>query len=302
MIGDLLRLDGRTVVVAGAGGGGIGTAVCVAAAELGAAVVGIDLEQAPLSAAEDAVVAAGGRFHGVLADVRVKDEVDAAVASGIDAFGGVDGLVHVVGGQRPEHWHPLAGYPVATLDEVLDLNLRSALLTSQAVAEHLLDTGRPGSIVHVASVAAFVAAPFSLGYGVAKAGLVSLTKTAAVEWGRHGIRVNAVAAGTIRTPHSRGNDADDAERDAVLSLKRRGDPTELAGAVMFVLSDLGGFVTGQTIVVDGGSLIRASYLDTDDVPVFMESPEIRGRLSRSTTAGPSSSSGRASPSTRTGDG
>ena len=228
--------------------------------------------------AEAATTDGGGTFLGVRTDVRVKDEVDAAIDAAVDTFGSIDGLVHVVGGQQPHHWQPLDEFPMSNLDEVLDLNLRSALLTSQSAARSMVASGRSGTIVHIASIAAFFAAPFSMAYGVAKAGLLSLTRTAALEWGRHGIRVNAVAAGTIRTPHSRGDDAADADRDAVLPLKRRGTPEELAGAVMFLLSDLGGFVTGQTIVVDGGSTIRPSYLGPDDIAVFMEDGELRRRL------------------------
>ncbi|ONH28696.1 SDR family NAD(P)-dependent oxidoreductase [Pseudofrankia asymbiotica] len=275
MIGDLLRLDGRTIVVAGAGGGGIGTAVCTAAAELGANVVGLDAEAAALAAAEAAVP---GPFHGVIVDVRRKDEVDAAFADAIAAFGSVDGLVHVVGGQRPHHWQPADDFPLADLDDVLDLNLRSALLTSQAAARAMTTAGQGGSIVHIASVAAFFAAPYSLAYSAAKAALISLTRTTAAEWGPRDIRVNAVATGTIRTPHSRGNDTADQARDAVLALGRRGTPRELAGAVMFLLSDLAGFVTGQALTVDGGSTIRPSYLGPDNVPVFMEDGDLRRRL------------------------
>jgi NAD(P)-dependent dehydrogenase (short-subunit alcohol dehydrogenase family) len=277
MIGDRFRLDGRTVVVAGAGGGGIGTAVCAAVAELGGNVAGLDIDKAALAGAEAAVA---GPFLGVIADVRAKDEVDAAMAEAVAAFGSVDGLVHVVGGQQPRHWQPVDEFPLADLDEVLDLNMRAAILTSQAAARAMKDSGRGGSIVHIASVAAFFAAPFNMGYSVAKAALLSVTKTMAAEWGPESIRVNAVATGTIRTPHSRGNDEADPARDAVLPLRRRGTPQELAGAVMFLLSDLSGFVTGQTIVVDGGSTIRPSYLGPDDIPVFMEDGDLRRRLLR----------------------
>jgi 3-oxoacyl-[acyl-carrier protein] reductase len=278
VIGDKLRLDGRTILVAGAGGGGIGTSACRGAAELGANVVGIDIAEGPLGEAETATLAGGGRFHGVVADVCSKEEVVAAVAAAAEAFGSVDGLVHVVGGQRPHHWHTLDGYPESTIDEVFALNFKSAFMTSQSVAEHMIRAGHGGAIAQVASVAALVAAPYSMAYGAAKAALVSMTKTMAVEWGRHGIRVNAIAAGTIATPHSRGGDLVDAERDVVLPLKRRGTPDELAGTALFAISDLAGFITGQTIVVDGGSTVRPSYLDEHDIPVFMEDGEIRRGL------------------------
>jgi NAD(P)-dependent dehydrogenase (short-subunit alcohol dehydrogenase family) len=187
-------------------------------------------------------------------------------------------MVHVVGGQRLEHWHSIDGYPATNLDEVFNLNVRSALLTSQAAAREMMAAGRPGSIVHISSVASFFAAPYSLAYGVAKAGLNSMTRTMAVEWGSQGVRVNGIAAGTIRTPNSRGVDEGNSERDAVLPLKRRGTPEELASAVMFMLSDLSTFVTGQTLAVDGGSMVRPSYLGPDDVPVFVEDGELRRRL------------------------
>jgi NAD(P)-dependent dehydrogenase (short-subunit alcohol dehydrogenase family) len=278
MIGPRIRLDGRVVLVAGAGGGGIGTSVCRAAAELGASVAGIDFDESALVVAEDAVTREGGNFLGINADVRRKDEVDAAVAAVVEAFGNVDGLVHVVGGEQPRHWDRLDNFQLMHLDEVFDLNVRSAFLTSQAVARQMIAKGNGGSIVHISSIAAGFAAPFNAAYALAKSGLQSLTRSMAVEWGRHGVRVNAVAAGTISTPHSRGNDAADEQRDSVLALKRRGTPEELAAAVIFVLTDLGSFVTGQVITVDGGSEIRPSYLGPDDLPVFMEDGDLRHRL------------------------
>jgi NAD(P)-dependent dehydrogenase (short-subunit alcohol dehydrogenase family) len=284
MIGDRVRLDDRTIVVAGAGGGGIGTAVCRAAVELGANVVGIDIDQDALAEAEVAAASpldgGGRRFHGVLADVCDQDDVDRAFLEAVVTFGSVDGMVHVVGGQRAEHWHSLDGYPPRNLDAVFNLNVRSALLTSQAAAKAMTIAGRPGSIVHISSVASYFAAPYSLAYGVAKAALNSMTRTMAVEWGSRGVRVNGIAAGTIRTPHSRGDDQSNSERDGVLPLKRRGTPEELASAVMFMLSDLSSFVTGQTLAVDGGSMVRPSYLGPDDIPVFVEDGELRQRLAQ----------------------
>jgi NAD(P)-dependent dehydrogenase (short-subunit alcohol dehydrogenase family) len=274
---DRLGLTGRTVVVSGAGGGGIGTAVCRACAESGAAVVGLDISESALDLARQAVKEVGADFVGLIADVRHKEAVDQAFDEADKAFGGIDGLVNVVGGQQRHHWQPLLDFPLKDLDEILDLNLRSIILTSQAAARAMVASGRGGSIVSVASVAALTATPYSAGYGIAKAGLVSLIRTMAVEWGRYGIRANAIAPGTIRTPNDRAGDSDDIA-DQVLALKRRGSADELANAVLFALSELSSFVTGQVLVVDGGSLIRASYLDADDIPVFMRDPEIRARL------------------------
>jgi NAD(P)-dependent dehydrogenase (short-subunit alcohol dehydrogenase family) len=276
LIGDRFRLDGRTVVVAGAGGGGIGTAVCVAAAELGANVVGIDVNADAIEGAPFDQPA----FHGIVADVRDKAQVEAAMREGEERFGPVDGLVHVAGGQRPRHWQPVEDLALEDFDDVFDLNARAALVTSQAAAKAMMRVGRRGSIVHIASVTALFASPYSAAYGAAKASMLSLTRTMAVEWGARGIRVNAIGTGTIRTPKSRGGDIDNGERDAVLPLKRRGRPEEVAAAAAFLLSDLSSFVTGHTLVVDGGSSIRPSYLGPDNLPVFVEHGEIRRRLAQ----------------------
>jgi NAD(P)-dependent dehydrogenase (short-subunit alcohol dehydrogenase family) len=277
VIVERIRMDGRVAVVAGAGGGGIGTEICRAAAEAGASVAGIDNDEAHIGLARAAVEDAGSKFLGIVADVRDQHDVERAFASTVAAFGRVDSVVNVVGGNQPRHWERMVDFPLEAFDEVLDLNLRYAVLTSQAAARRMINAGRGGSVVHVVSVAGLTSSAYNAAYGAGKAALISLTRTMAVEWGRFGIRVNAVAPGTIRTPHDNAG-ADTSERDQVIALKRRGTAEELASAVLFVLSDLGSFVTGQTIVVDGGSLVRPSYLDHDDLPVFMQNAEIRERL------------------------
>jgi NAD(P)-dependent dehydrogenase (short-subunit alcohol dehydrogenase family) len=278
-IADRFSLQDRVVVVAGGGGGGIGTAVCRAAAELGAVVAVLDIDQQLLDLARTAVEAAGGRFAGHVVDVRSKSEVDAAFASVVDAVGRVDGLVNVVGGEQRYHWGRMLDFDMTHFDEVLNLNARYTVLTASAAARHMMAADRPGSIVHISSTAAFSATPKQMAYGAAKAALLSITRTMAVEWGPHGIRVNAIAPGTISTPRDHaGAVSDGSDGTGVLPLRRRGSGEELASAVMFMLSDLSSFVTGQTLLVDGGALLRRADLDAEDISVFVKDEEIRSRL------------------------
>jgi NAD(P)-dependent dehydrogenase (short-subunit alcohol dehydrogenase family) len=267
MAGVEIDLNNRTFVVAGAGGGGIGTAIAGLLTRAGARIVGLDNDPERLALAPVAETR--------VVDVRDAGALDAALAD----VGALDGLVHVVGGLRIDQWAPTDRLSVETFDAVLALNLRAALTTSQAVAQRLIETQRSGTIVYIASIAGLSAMPYGAAYAVAKAGLIALARTQAVEWGALGIRVNAVAGGTIRTPKSESEGASNRPEDmATIPLGRRGTPDEIAGAALFLCSNLAAFVTGQTIAVDGGASVKPSFVDDENLPVFVRDPAMRARI------------------------
>lgn len=272
-----LSLEGRAVVVVGAGGGGIGTAIARLVASEGALVVAVDRDAAALEPALAAIESVGGR--------ALRCVVDASTAAGareiFELAGGqaasLHGLVNVVGGMTQAHWASLLDCSEANLDDLLRTNLKVAFLTSQAFARAQRAAKRGGSIVQIATIAALQGMPFGAGYATAKAGLLALARTMALEWGPLGLRVNAVAPGTIQVPKNAGS-GETAQDRAVIPMGRRGRPEDIAGAVLFLLSDLSAWITGQLLPVDGGASIRPGYLDETGLPVFVRDPALRRRL------------------------
>jgi NAD(P)-dependent dehydrogenase (short-subunit alcohol dehydrogenase family) len=248
---ETLRLEGRTALVTGASRG-IGRQAALTLAAAGATVVLAarsvedlgEVAAARRAGAPDAIVA--------VTDVLDEEAVQAAVGTAVDATGRLDVVVNVAGGQgftayvadtRTEGW-----------DKVLGLNLRSVFLGSKAAMAHLPPGG---SIVNVASIAGFTASPGLAAYGAAKAGVIALTRTLAVEAAPHGVRVNCLAPGWVRTELTRRMWSDPETSRALVAqipLGRWADVEELAGPLLLLASDAGSYITGATLVVDGGLL------------------------------------------------
>ncbi|MEU0934694.1 SDR family oxidoreductase [Embleya sp. NPDC005971] len=284
MIAERIRLAGRTVIVSGAGGGGIGTTCARGLLEAGATVLGVDRDAERLAAieAELADTAGLGGSPGTLltvcADVSTAEGVAAVVERAAAAPGELYGLVNVVGGSLLPHWAPALDFDRAQWDQSFDLNLHHVMWLSQAVARHLVEHEAPGSIVTINSTGGVVAAPYHVGYGTAKAAVLGLTRTLALEWGRYGIRVNGVAAGSITTPRATTTAADPALAGRGVPLRRRGTPADVAAAVLFLISDLSAYTTGAVIPVEGGALHRLGLFDEDNVPVHVSNPQILARI------------------------
>jgi 3-oxoacyl-[acyl-carrier protein] reductase len=251
-------LDGKNVLVIGGGGGGIGRAITrgLAAAGAAVAVADVDRERAEEAAAE--VAATGTKALGLTGDVRSREEIDGLVTRAAEELGGLDVLVTVVGGQ-------LAFVPATPLHEttdedwdlMFDLNLRYVAWAVRAALRVFLAQGRGGTIVSVGSIAGFAGSPMQAAYGAAKAGLASLARSVAAEYSRQGIRMNLVTCGPIATPVARA-----AQTDTGLEwvpMGRPGESREVADAVVFLGSPLSSYVSGQSLVVDGGATAVGPY-------------------------------------------
>lgn len=272
-----IDFSGRVALVVGGGGGGIGTAVCRRLAEAGADVIAVSAVADHVAATTQDVEAISRRASGQIADVTDFDALRAAIDRGADDIGAPDLVVNVVGGATPEHWHRLTEFPIESFDHLMTTNLRYAFVACQHVAASMIERDATGAIVNISSIASR-GQPLLSAYGAAKAGLDSLTRSMAMEWGRHGIRANTLAPGTINTPRS-GRDPDEVDPLAeAITLRRRGRPDDIADVTLFLLSDLAGYVTGQTIDVDGGPSRGA--LDDSDLPIFVTNDAIRSRFER----------------------
>jgi glucose 1-dehydrogenase len=263
----LRGLEGKNVLVTG-GSSGIGQAIAVRFAEYGANVA-INYLRRPEEAAgtEEQVQACvskvqreGVRDVLVQGDVSSEDDVVRMVADAVQGLGGVDVLVNNAGIQISRPTEELSS---DDFDRVLAVNLRGAFMCAREAIRHFLAAGKPGSIVNISSVHQLIPKPGYLGYSASKGGMQNLTRTLALEYAGRGIRVNGIGPGATVTPINRAWIDDPEKRRQVeehIPMQRAGDADEMAGVTAFLASDDAGYITGQTIFVDGGLTLYPSFL------------------------------------------
>ena len=251
MAHSLFDLTGKTAVVVG-GTSGIGLAMAIGLAESGADVVATSRRAEQVEEAAQAIEAKCRRALRLTSDVGDRASLQALLDGTLKEFGKVDILINSAGKIKRE---PTLTVSEETWNDIMDTNVTGTLRACQIFGKHMLERGY-GRIIHIASVASFVALYEVAAYAASKAALASLTKSLALEWGHRGVNVNAIAPGVFPTDLNRAL-LDSPRGHEFLSripLKRYGKVEELCGAAIFLASESASYVNGEVLVVDGGFL------------------------------------------------
>lgn len=260
---DRIRLDGQAAFVTGAGGG-IGRAIAIRLAEAGADVAIFDIIPERAEEAAERVRDLGRRALPITGDVMDAGALNAGIEDAAKSFDRLDILVNNAGGVAAR---PFLDQSERSMRKHVDINLMSMLIATQAAASHMVEGGRGGSIINVASIEAVRAAPNFAVYAACKAGMLSFTKSMAVELSAHQIRVNCIAPDHTITPGNQGNRAgpvdaatwiqhSDEQVDAMnrlIPLGREGIDLECGDAAVFLASAMSSYITGVLLPVDGGT-------------------------------------------------
>jgi NAD(P)-dependent dehydrogenase (short-subunit alcohol dehydrogenase family) len=243
-------LKDKVIVITGASRG-IGEAIARACIEAGANVVLASRKQADLDRVASSLPPE--RAIALACHTGKPEEVEAMMAKAVERFGRVDGFVN--NAATNPYFGPLVDTPDSAIDKTFEVNVRGYLYGARALVKHARVRGGGGSIVNIASVAGLRASPMQGIYGATKAAVISMTQTLAFELGGSQIRVNAIAPGLVETKFAQAIVANPMLRDHVVNrtpLARHAQPAEIAGAAVYLLSDVSSFTTGSVVVVDGG--------------------------------------------------
>lgn len=231
---------------------GIGGAIAVGLAEDGFDVAVSDLDPKTLGTTVAGIEKAGGRALAIALDITDQASVEAGFAAAAEGFGGLDALVNNAGVPMTR---PAVEITRADWDTGIAVNLSGNFFMCQQMGRHLIAAGKPGAIVSLASTHGLVGFPNTIAYGIAKAGIVHMTRILAIEWAPHHIRINAIAPGTTET-ETRAPSLANPERRALMlnriPLRRFGKAAEMAKAARYLLSPDADYITGQVLTLDGG--------------------------------------------------
>jgi len=252
---DIFSLHDRVALICG-GGGAIGAAMAEAFAGAGAKVTVSGRTPDSLAATVDRVKAAGSEGFAVVGDATSEADAERMVAETLKTFGRLDIIVNAVGGGAGEVLHPAEEYPRDAWDWIMELNVRSTVIPTEAAVRSMIAAGNGGAVLNITSVRAVLGinAGYSA-YVAAKGAIASLTRQWATEWAKHGIRANAIMPTFVDTPQVASLLSDPQFKAGIVNripMRRIGELGDLVGPAIFLCSDAASFVTGQVLGIDGG--------------------------------------------------
>jgi NAD(P)-dependent dehydrogenase (short-subunit alcohol dehydrogenase family) len=254
-LSQIFRLDGRVAFIAG-GSGAIGSAIAEALGEAGASIAIAGRTQERVQEAAGRLERNGAASLGTIGDITKQADCDRMVAETVSRFGRLDIIVNAVGGGAGTALYPAEAYPESEWDRIVDLNLRSTLLPTQAAVKAMIAGKRGGRVLNISSVRGQLG--INSGYSAyvaAKGAINALTRQWATEWAKHNITVNAISPTFVDTPQVASMLADPVFKGNLVSripLSRVGRTDDLVGAVLLFCSDASSFITGQVLTIDGG--------------------------------------------------